>query len=93
MPASVGLANRRRPPDDTRPANYRLEQDLLGERQVPACALHGIHTERAPENFPLALRPVNPALIHAYGVVKLACARTNHELGYLSASPSPARRG
>lgn len=65
------------------PQDFRLEQDLLGERQVPAAALHGIHTERALENFPLARRPVNPALIHAYGAVKLACARTNHELGYL----------
>ena len=61
---------------------YRTERDLLGERQVPAAALHGIHTERAVENFPLALRRVNPALIHAYGAVKLACARTNHEFGW-----------
>jgi aspartate ammonia-lyase len=60
---------------------YRKEHDLLGERDVPADALHGVHTERALENFPLAHRPVNPALIHAYGAVKLACARTNHELG------------
>jgi aspartate ammonia-lyase len=59
---------------------YRKEHDLLGERDVPAAALHGIHTERALENFPLAHRPVHPALIHAYGAVKLACARTNHEL-------------
>ena len=62
---------------------YRTEHDLLGERQVPAGALHGIYTERAIENFPIARRPVNPALIHAYGQVKLACARTNQELGYL----------
>jgi len=61
---------------------YRKEHDLLGERDVPADALHGIHTERAIENFPVARRPVNPALIHAYGAVKLACARTNHELGW-----------
>ncbi len=61
--------------------DYRKEHDLLGERDVPAGALHGIHTERAIENFPLARRPVNPALIHAYGAVKLACARTNRELG------------
>ena len=60
---------------------YRVEHDLLGERQVPAEALHGIHTERALENFPLARRPVHPALTQAYGAVKLACARTNHELG------------
>ena len=61
---------------------YRREQDLLGERDVPADALHGIETERAVENFPLARRPVNAALIRAYGAVKLACARTNHELGW-----------
>jgi aspartate ammonia-lyase len=60
---------------------YRTEHDLLGTREVPEDALHGIYTERAIENFPLSLRPINPALIHAYGAVKLACARTNHELG------------
>jgi len=62
-------------------ADYRTEHDLLGDRDVPAAALHGIHTERAIENFPLARRPVHPGLIHAFGAVKLACARTNHELG------------
>ncbi len=62
--------------------SHRIEHDLLGERQVPAHAMHGIYTERALENFHLARRPVNPALIHAYGDVKLACALTNHELGW-----------
>jgi aspartate ammonia-lyase len=42
------------------------------------------------ENFPLAGRPVNPALIHAYGAVKLACARTNHELGWWDADKAGA---
>ncbi|HEY3353765.1 MAG TPA: aspartate ammonia-lyase [Polyangia bacterium] len=59
----------------------RREHDLLGEREVPAAALAGIHTLRARENFPLALRPVAPPLVHAYGAVKLACAMANHELG------------
>jgi aspartate ammonia-lyase len=63
-------------------SGYRKEQDLLGTRDVPADALYGIHTERAIENFPLSLRPIHPALIHAYGAVKLACAQTNHELGW-----------
>jgi aspartate ammonia-lyase len=62
--------------------NHRKEHDLLGSRDVPADALHGVYTERAIENFPLAQRPVNPALIHAYGAVKLACAQANHELGW-----------
>ena len=60
--------------------SMRKEKDLLGEREVPADALYGIHTARALENFDLARRPVHPALIHAYGAVKLACARTNHRI-------------
>lgn len=76
-------------PEDGIPMNakrhmtqYRTEKDLLGEREVPADALYGIHTVRGMENFPLSRRTVNPALIHAFGAVKLACARTNHELGW-----------
>jgi aspartate ammonia-lyase len=60
---------------------YRKEHDLLGEKLIPADALWGIHTARAMENFPLAGRPVHRELVRAYGAVKLACARTNHELG------------
>ena len=63
-------------------SKFRKEKDLLGERDVPADALYGVHTDRALENFPIAGRRVNLALIHAYGAVKLACARTNHELGW-----------
>jgi aspartate ammonia-lyase len=59
----------------------RTEHDSLGERQVPVGALHGIHTLRALENFPLSGRPVHPALAAAYGAVKLACLRTNRRLG------------
>jgi aspartate ammonia-lyase len=69
---------------------YRTEKDLLGTREIPADVLHGIYTARALENFPLSLRPVNPALIHAYGAVKLACARTNHELGWWDAAKAEA---
>jgi len=61
---------------------FRQETDLLGTCDVPADALWGIHTLRAVENFPLAQRPVHRELVHAYGAVKLAAARTNHELGW-----------
>jgi aspartate ammonia-lyase len=66
----------------------RAEHDSLGERQVPAEALYGIHTLRALENFPLSGRPVHPALAAAFGAVKLACVRTNRRLGMW---PDPAR--
>jgi aspartate ammonia-lyase len=64
----------------------RTEKDLLGEMQIPENALYGIHTARAVENFPLSGRTVNPALIHAFGLVKQACAVTNFELGYLNSA-------
>lgn len=59
----------------------RTETDILGEVQLPADALYGIHTQRALENFELAGRPVHPELIRAYGTVKLAAAETNAALG------------
>ena len=59
----------------------RLERDLLGEVAVPAAGLHGAHTARALENFPLAGEPVHGELARAFGTVKLACARTNRALG------------
>ena len=70
------------------PSPTRKERDLLGERDVPASVLWGIHTLRAVENFPLSGRRVFPGLIHAFGLVKQACARTNREIGSL-----PAREG
>ena len=59
----------------------RTERDCLGELPILAEALHGIHTQRALENFPLARRSVHPELARAYGEVKSACARTNRALG------------
>ena len=61
-------------------SQQRIEHDSLGERSLDAQVLHGIHTARALENFPLAGRPVHPALARAFGDVKLACAQTNRTL-------------
>ena len=71
-------------------AGLRVERDLLGEREIPAGTLYGIHTVRALENFPLAGRPVHEELIRAYGTVKLACARTNRALGVWAEDPAKA---
>ena len=63
---------------DPEDSPVRQEQDSLGGMSLPARALHGIHTARALENFPLLGRPVHPALARAFGAVKLAAARTVH---------------
>src|SRR6056297_17132 len=68
----------------------RSETDLLGQKQIPADALWGIHTARAVENFPLSGRPIHPELIKAYGEVKLACAQTNIQLGFWKENPKKA---
>jgi aspartate ammonia-lyase len=70
--------------------DYRTERDLLGEVEVPADALHGVHTARALANFPLSGRKVPPALVEAYGTVKLACAQTNRALGSWADDPGKA---
>lgn len=71
----------------TNPAseNFRLEHDLLGERQVPADALYGIQTLRALENFPISGTKISdfPSLISGLAAVKEAAALANQELGLL----------
>jgi aspartate ammonia-lyase len=71
----------------------RRERDGLGERKVPAARLHGIHTERALENFHLLGRPVHPSLARALGAVKVAAVRTNQSLGYLPDELAAALEG
>src|ERR1700674_2545995 len=64
---------------------YRVEHDLLGDRQVPAKAYYGIHTLRALENFPISGTPIStyPEFIDALACVKQAAAHANQELGQL----------
>jgi fumarate hydratase class II len=68
----------------------RIERDSMGEMQVPATALYGASTARAVENFPIARRPMNPAVIHAFGHLKAACAQANKDLGKLDAKLADA---
>ena len=75
---------------DTTIPGCRIEKDSIGELAVPREALYGIHALRSRNNFPLSGRLVHPALISAYGAVKLACATTNHALGAWSEAPAKA---
>lgn len=56
----------------------------MGEMEVPFDSLWGASTQRAVLNFPVSGERLDPELIHAYGLVKWAAARTNHELGVIS---------
>ncbi len=65
--------------------DYRIEHDLLGDRQVPAEVYYGVHTLRALENFPITGTSIAiyPDLIRALAEIKHAAARANRELGLL----------
>lgn len=64
-------------------SDTRIEEDLLGAREVPAEAYYGIHTLRAAENFQISGHTVSqvPAFVRAMVMVKLAAIRANREIG------------
>ena len=66
-------------------ANTRREADSLGEWELPAEALYGVHTARAAANFPITGTTVGdyPEVIQSLGMVKKAAALANMELGVL----------
>jgi len=68
-------------------SRFRIERDSMGEVQLPAEAYYGAQTQRAVENFPISGRGLPPELIHALGLVKLAAATANLDLGKLSSGP------
>ena len=64
--------------------SFRTEHDSMGDVQVPAQAYYGAQTQRAVENFPVSGWTLPKPLIHAMGLVKLACATANRDLGKLT---------
>lgn len=71
---------------------FRIERDLLGEREVPVDAYYGVHTLRACENFQISGTPVSvfPELVVALASVKQAAAEANAQLGLLATKKSEA---
>ena len=61
----------------------RIERDGLGEMLIPEDAYYGIHTARAIENFSVSGHRLPGVFIESFAKVKMACAQTNRELGYL----------
>ena len=61
----------------------RIEKDSMGEMRVPADALYGAQTQRAVENFRISGLRFPREFIRAMGLIKLAAARANMDLGLL----------
>ena len=63
----------------------RSETDSFGPIDVPADRYWGAQTERSRRNFRIGEDRMPMPIVHALGIVKLASAETNHELGLLDA--------
>jgi fumarate hydratase class II len=64
---------------------YRVEEDALGEVQVPAERLWGAQTQRSHLNFPIGVARFRwgRRVIRALGILKKCAALANGELGQL----------
>ncbi|MDN2482255.1 aspartate ammonia-lyase [Vibrio agarivorans] len=63
----------------------RVEEDLLGQRHVPADAYYGIHTLRAIENFNISNVTISdvPEFVKGMVMTKKAATLANKELGVI----------
>ena len=63
----------------------RIESDSMGQIEVPANVYWGAQTQRSLLHFNIGRDVMPPELIHAFGVLKKACALVNQDLGKLPA--------
>src|ERR1700733_5936029 len=71
-------------PTISSPSNStRMESDSFGPIEVPADRYWGAQTERSRQNFRIGQDRMPMPIIRALGIVKLAAAETNRELGLL----------
>src|SRR5882762_7133854 len=72
-----------RPAPSSRSQSTRSETDSFGPIDVPADRYWGAQTERSRQNFRIGQDRMPIPIIHALGIVKLAAAETNRELGLI----------
>ena len=65
---------------------FRIESDLLGEKQIPNNALFGIQTLRGIENFDISQKMLGdyPHFIVGFAYTKWGAAEANFKLGLIS---------
>src|SRR5262245_66052779 len=66
-------------------SSSRTETDSFGPIEVPSDRYWGAQTQRSKQNFRIGKDRMPIEIVHALGIVKLAAAETNRELGLLDA--------
>ncbi|WP_065752659.1 class II fumarate hydratase [Bradyrhizobium paxllaeri] len=76
--------------ETSRNNSTRSETDSFGPIDVDADRYWGAQTERSRQNFKIGQDRMPLAIVHALGLVKLAAAQTNLELGLIDARKANA---
>ena len=63
------------------PADHRLESDSMGQIPVPNDRYYGAQTARSLIHFDIGTDRMPLEVVHAFGVLKKACALVNQDLG------------
>ena len=65
------------------PPNHRLESDSMGKIPVPNDRYYGAQTARSLIHFDIGDDRMPREVVHAFGILKKACALVNQDLGKL----------
>lgn len=71
-------------------ADFRVEKDSIGTKDVPENVYYGVQSLRAAENFHITGLNMHPEIINSLAYIKKAAAITNCEVGVLDKSIATA---
>ena len=71
-------------------AEYRVEHDSIGSKEVPEDVYYGVQSLRAAENFHITGLTMHPEIINSLACIKKAAAITNCEIGLLDKKKATA---
>ena len=78
--------------ETTNNTGFRVESDLIGQREIPDSDLYGVQTLRGIENFEISKYHLNeyPLFIKGLAITKMSAARANYELRLLTKQKADA---
>ena len=71
-------------------ADFRVEKDSIGTKDVPENVYYGVQSLRAAENFHITGLNMHPEIINSLAYIRKAAAITNCEVGILDKSIATA---
>ncbi|MEF9984287.1 MAG: aspartate ammonia-lyase [Oscillospiraceae bacterium] len=64
-------------------ADFRIEKDSIGDKEVPVKAYYGVQSLRGAENFVITNTRMHSEMINSLAYIKKACAIANNKVGLM----------